>query len=85
MTPARNRVARNLTAAVFAALAVSLFLLGVDGLLGAMQRLTRLMGSAPPPAVAPAAEVATTPDVVPAFIVPVEEPRPGEPAASEHK
>lgn len=71
MTPAHLRFARNLTASLFAAAMVALFLLGVDGLVGAMQKLTRVFATvppAPPPAAAPA-----TPGVVPAFVVPAGE------------
>lgn len=77
MTPKRFRITRNLTAAIAAVIAVSVFLLGVDGLLGAMQRLTQLMNAAPPsapaPAPAPVAEAAATPGIVPAFIVPADD------------
>ncbi len=70
----RSRVARRLAAALFAAAATALLLLGVDGFLGAMHRLTDLYLTArpaQPEAAAPAAPA--EPGVVSAFIVPAGE------------
>lgn len=74
MTPQRFRLVKHLTALAFALAMSGVFVLGVDGLIGGMQRLSRLFASPPPAAdtaAAGAGEV-TTPGVVPAFIVPAE-------------
>lgn len=65
MTPTRFDIAKHLTATLFAVTLVGLLVLGVDGMLGAMQKLTRLVTAAPPAAAVPA--------VVPAFVVPADE------------
>ncbi|MCC7257637.1 MAG: hypothetical protein IT486_04645 [Gammaproteobacteria bacterium] len=75
MTPGRHRLARHLTAGILAVAVAGLFVLGVDGLIGAMQKLSHLFATAPAPSPAAepaAAEPAPTPGVVPAFIVPAE-------------
>lgn len=73
MTASGFQVAKHVTAGIVAVAAAGLFVLGVDGVVGAMQKLSRVFVAAPPPppaATAPPAEPATTPGVVPAFIVP---------------
>lgn len=73
MTPSRNRIARQLTAALVATVAISLLMLGFDGFLRGMHTLTRIYfapRAAPPP---PATEVVAAPGVVPAFVVPPED------------
>lgn len=86
MTPAQFRLVKHLTATLFAVAMVSLFLLGVDGLIGAMQKLSDVFASAPPPAPleSPAPEAVATPGVMPAFVVPAEDAAP-EPAASRDR
>jgi hypothetical protein len=72
MTPTRFRIVKHLTATLFALTAVGILVLGFDGLLRAMRKLT--LAITPPPAAAPAVEAPMSPGVVPAFVVPAEEP-----------
>jgi hypothetical protein len=86
MTPVQFRLVKHLTATLFAVAMVGLFLLGVDGLIGAMQKLSRVFTSAPRPAPVelPAPEGVATHGVVPAFVVPAEDTAP-EPATSRDR
>jgi hypothetical protein len=80
MTPTRFRIVKHLTATLFAVTMAGLFVLGVDGLLGAMQKLARAFAATeqPPAAAAPAAQAPAVPGVVPAFVVPAVEEAPRE-------
>jgi hypothetical protein len=75
MTPAQFRLVKHLTAALFAVSMAGLFLLGADGLIGAMQKLSRVVATAPPPARAEfsSPEAAATPGVMPAFVIPADD------------
>jgi hypothetical protein len=86
MTPTRFRIVKHLTATVFALTLTGLLVLGFDGIIGAMQKLTRVYATRPPPtpAEAPAAEAPATPGVVPAFIVPADAAKSGAPARKNH-
>lgn len=79
MTPARFRIVKHLTATALAVTVVGVFVLGLDGMIGAMQKLTRLFASAPPPAAVPAAETPAAPGVVRAFVVPAADSAPDKP------
>ena len=68
MTPERFRIVKHLTATLFALAMVSIFVLGIDGVLRGVGTLTRLFADRAP-AAAPA-EPAPEPGVVRAIIVP---------------
>ena len=74
MTPAHFRIAKHLTAGLAALAAAGLLVFGFDGVLSAMQKLTRIYATPTPSAAPEAAPAATpaTPGVVPAFVVPAD-------------
>lgn len=82
MTPERFRILKHGTAALFAVVMVTLFVLGVDGLITGMQRIARIFASSQPPPAAEAPAPAPTPGVVPAFVVPPEGAGDGPPAGA---
>jgi hypothetical protein len=71
--PGLFHVVKHLTAALFAAIAAGLLVLGLDGVLSAMHKLTRLYVATPPSPAAPADAPAPTPGMMSAFVVPADE------------
>jgi hypothetical protein len=88
MTPTRFQIAKHLTAAIVAVMMAGLLLLGFDGLLVAMRKLAKVVGTAPAPvpAAAPVPTTVETPGVVQTFIVPAaKEAPPDDDAARRSK
>ena len=77
MTPERFRIVKHLTASLFALAMVSIFVLGIDGVIRGMQTLTQLF-AARAPAAAPA-EPPSEPGVVRAVIIPADGATSGKP------
>ena len=71
MTPTRFRIVKHGTATLFAIAMAGLFVLGVDGLIRGVHKMTRVFAAAPP-AASPVTDSDATPGVVPAFIVPAD-------------
>lgn len=82
MTLPWTRIARYLTAALFAGTAISLLMFGFDGMLRGMRTLTGIYFAPRPAVVAPAVAEPITPGVVSAFLVPAQAPDGAAPAAS---
>ncbi|GIK36087.1 MAG: hypothetical protein AMXMBFR45_03790 [Gammaproteobacteria bacterium] len=83
MTLPWTRIARYLSAALFAGGAISLLLFGFDGMVRGVQTLTRIYFAPRPATVAPDAAQPITPGVVSAFLVPPQEPAPAGTAAKK--
>jgi len=81
MTLPWTRIARHLTAALFAGAAISLLMFGFDGMLRGVRTLTRIYFAPRPAAVAPAVAEPITPGVVSAFLLPPQAPAPAGSAA----
>jgi hypothetical protein len=67
MTEKRFRAVKHLTAALFAAVMVGIFVAGIDGVIRGVHELTRVLAARAPQ---PATEPPATPGVVPALILP---------------